>query len=511
MKKIILPLIMLSLVISSLDSATRRYRATFRTDPSTTISIGWDQYSGNSPVLYYGTVDNGTNWNLYPLHTSPVLTTTDGGMNNTFVRLSGLSPGTIYYFVIKDSEGISLRYSFQTISNDQTQPLSLICGADTRSGVATRIVGYKLVAKLRPMAIIFDGDLTDAGSAAELQSWFDDYTNTIATDGRITPIVLAEGNHETGVVNISNLYDTPNDGTNYENNYNSLPFGGKLLRVYSLNSNLTDYTVETAWLKSQLMSYGNSTIWNLPQYHLPVRPTTSVKSNNDNEYRQWVPLFEQYNVKLVQEADAHVFSMTWPIKSSSATGNAQGFVRDNVNGIVYFGQGGWGAPLYVADNPKSWTRGYEAVNHFMLLHLYPDHVDIYTIRFENEPNVPVLMDQTRFTIPGQLSLETMTDENGIQSGNVATISRVINSLPDNTANSISVFPSFVQNNLTVRMDNSFGESTVKITDLTGKIIDNQPVNSSGVLQLNMTGYQAGVYIVDVINQQNLKVFKIIKQ
>jgi hypothetical protein len=361
------------------------------------------------------------------------------------------------------------------------------------------------------MAIIFDGDLTDAGSAAELQSWFDDYTNTIATDGRITPIVLAEGNHETGVVNISNLYDTPNDGTNYENNYNSLPFGGKLLRVYSLNSNLTDYTVETAWLKSQLMSYGNSTIWNLPQYHLPVRPTTSVKSNNDNEYQQWVPLFEQYNVKLVQEADAHVFSMTWPIKSSSATGNAQGFVRDNVNGIVYFGQGGWGAPLYVADNPKSWTRGYEAVNHFMLLHLYPDHIDIYTIRFENEPNVPVLMDQTRFTIPGQLSLETMTDENGIQSGNVATISRVINSLHDNTANSISVFPSFVQNNLTVRMDNSFGESTVKITDLTGKIIDNQPVNSSGVLQLNMTGYQAGVYIVDVINQQNLKVFKIIKQ
>jgi len=510
MKKIILILIMGCAIITSLYPATRRIRASYRTDPSTTISIGWDQYSGNSPVLYYGTVDNGTSWNLYPSQATPALTTNDGGMKNTFVRLSGLTPNTVYYFVIKDSEGAGQRYSFQTISNDPSQPLSLVCGADTRSGIAVRLIGFKLVAKLRPQAVIFDGDLTDSGSAAELQSWFDDWGNTIATDGRITPIVVAEGNHEVGVVNISNLYDTPNDG-NIENNYHSLPFGGTLLRVYSLNSNIPDLTPQTAWLQGQLMSYGNSTTWNLAQYHFPVRPLASVKTNNQDEYFQWVPLFEQYNVKLVQEADAHVFSMTWPIKSSSASGNDQGFVRDDVNGIVYFGQGGWGAPLYAADNPRSWTRGYGAFNQFMVVHFFPGNADIYTVILENEPNVPVLTDQTRMTIPSQLSLETMTDKNGIQSGDHITISKGITALPDNPDNSISVFPTTVQNTLTIKNDNLLEGTNVRIMDVAGRTVENVSMNTSNLLQLNMAAYQPGVYVVQIYNVKNLKLFKIIKQ
>lgn len=510
MKKIILILIINCLITLSLYPATRRVRASYRTDPSTTISIGWDQYSGSSPVLYYGTVDNGINWNLYTLQATPVLTTTEGEMNNTFVRLSGLTPNTIYYFVIKDSEGAGQRYSFQTISNNPTQPLSLICGGDTRSGIAVRVTGFKLVAKLRPQAVIFDGDFTDSGTAAELQSWFDDWNNTVATDGRITPIVVAEGNHETGVVNISNLFDTPNDG-NIENNYNSLPFGGTLLRVYSLNSNIPDLSAETAWLKGRLMSYGNSTTWNMPQYHFPIRPVASVKTNNQEEYNQWVPLFEQYNVKLAQEADAHVFSMSWPIKSSTATGNDQGFVRDDVNGIVYFGEGGWGAPLYSADNPKSWTRGYESVNHFMVVHFYPNNVDIYTVRLENEPNVPALTDQNRMTIPTQLSLETLTDKNGIQSGNFVTITRSTTSLPDNKDNAISVFPTFVQNTLTINNANLLAGTTVRIVDASGKTVEDVSVNSSDILQLDMANFQPGLYMIQIYNIKGMKVFKIIKQ
>lgn len=510
MKKINLSIIVLFLLIHSVDSATRRLRATYRSDPSTTISIGWEQYSGNSPVLYYGTVDNGTNSTLYSFHASPALTTTDGGMNNTFVRLTGLTPNTIYYFVIKDSQGTSQRYSFQTISNDPTQPLSLVCGADTRAGIAPRIIGFKLVAKLHPQAVIFDGDFTDSSLDAELQSWFDDWSNTITADGRITPIVIAEGNHEYGIINLSNLFDIPNDGSNFENNYNSIPFGGTLLRVYNLNS-FDDFSVETPWLKNELTNYGNSTTWNLPQYHLPVRPIYSGKPNDQDEYNQWVPLFQQFNVKLVQEADAHVFSMTWPILSSTASGNDQGFIRNDVNGIVYFGQGGWGAPLYPDDNPKSWTRGYDAMYHFMLVHFYPSSVNIYTVRFENEPNVPFLTDQNRMTVPSQLSLETMTDKNGLQSGNIVTILKASAAIPTNYDASISVSPTFVQNTLTVKFDNPTLGSSVKIIDLTGKVLDNIRMDITGILQIDMDKYQPGVYLVDIFNQNNLKVFKIIKQ
>jgi len=510
MKKISLTLVMLCLMINHMDSAVRRLRATYRTDPSTSISIGWDQFSGNSPVLYYGTTDQGTNWNLYPSQSSPALTTSDGGMKNNFARLTGLTPNTIYYFVIKDNEGTSQRFSFQTISNNPDQPLSLICGGDTRAGIAVRIIGFKLVAKLRPQAVIFDGDLTDSGIDSELQDWFDNWTYTIATDGRITPIVMAEGNHEHGIINICNLFDTPYIGNDASLNYNSIPFGGSLLRVYNLNS-FVDLTAETSWLNTQLSTYGNSTSWNLPQYHLPIRPIVSTKTNDQDEYTQWVPLFEKYNVKLVQEADAHVFSITWPVLSSKATGNDDGFIRNDARGIVYFGQGGWGAPLYVADSPNSWTRGFGAMYHFMLVHFYTDHADLYTVKFENEPNVPVLTDLNRMNIPSQLSLETLIDRNGVQSGNFVTISKITASVSTIDDNSISVIPTIVQNNLTVKYENPAEGTSVRIIDIIGRIISNVPINATGQVQINMSEYKQGVYFVDVFNQKSLKVMKIIKQ
>src|ERR1035437_3840725 len=510
MKTYILTLISLLLGMNTLEAATRRLRATYRTDPSTTISIGWDQYSGNSPVLYYGTTDNGTNSNLYPFHSSPEVTNTDGGMNNTFVRLSGLAPNTVYYFVIKDSESTSLRYSFQTISNDPTQPLSLICGADTRAGIDTRIIGFKLVAKLRSQAVIFDGDLTDSGTNSELHDWFDNWTFSIASDGRITPIVMVDGNHEFGIINISNLFDTPYDGIDFQNNYYSIPFGGSLLRVYNLNS-FDNLSTETAWLQAQLQNYGIATTWNLPQYHIPVRPILSTKTNDQDEYDQWVPLFEQYNVKLVQEADAHAFSMTWPIRSSTASGNDQGFVRDDVNGIVYFGEGGWRAPLYAADNPKSWTRGYGVFYHFMVVHFYPDRAEIYTVKLENEPNVPALTDASRMTIPSQLSLEPLIDINGINSGDHVTISKTTSSLPENHAYAITIFPTFVDNILNIQFDNPPGNSNVKIIDLSGRIINTYMLPSSGNLQVNTSNYRKGIYIVEILNNDNkINAFKIIK-
>ncbi len=426
MKKTILSLLSLIVLINSINAASRRFRATYRSDPSTTISIGWDQYSGSSPVFYYGTVDHGINWNLYPNQAVPVISNTEAGMNNTFVRLSGLVPDTEYYFVVKDNVGTSQRYSFQTGSNDPTKPISLVCGADTRTGIAQQIIGFKLVAKLRPQAVIFGGDFTDAGSDSELQQWFDNWQLSITADGRLIPIVIAEGNHEylPATTNLSNLFDIPNDGIDFHNNYYSISFGGSLLRVYNLNSNIPDLPTQTNWLKNQLISYAGATTWNMAQYHLPVRPTSFGKSDNQNEYNQWVPLFEQYGVKLVQEADAHLFKITWPILKSSATGNDEGFIRNDMNGIVYFGDGGWGAPLRIPDNPKSWTRGFESIYHFSLIHFYPNKVHLFTVKFESEPNIPALTDANRMSVPYQLSLEDLIDRNGINSGDYVTISKV---------------------------------------------------------------------------------------
>ena len=203
--------------------------------------------------------------------------------------------------------------------------------------------------------------------------------------------------------------------------------------------------------------------------------------------------------------------MTWPVLKSTATGNDEGFIRDDVHGIVYFGQGGWGAPLYVPDSPKSWTRGVESMYHFMLVHFFNDHADIYTVRFENEPNVPVLTDQNRMTLPSQLSLETLIDRDGVQSGDHVSLLRITASVSENYNTSISIYPTVVQNYLTVKSNPPDQGTNVRIIDLTGRIINNVPMNAGGELQINMSGYEPGVYFVDLFNQKSLKVMKIIKQ
>jgi len=115
------------------------------------------------------------------------------------------------------------------------------------------------------------------------------------------------------------------------------------------------------------------------------------------------------------------------------------------------------------------------------------------------------------TLPNQLSFETLTDRDGVPSGNHATISKVIASVSTLDDVSITVFPTVVQNYVTVNYNNSTEGSNVRIIDITGRIINTVPINTSGQVQINMANYSQGIYFVDVFNQKSLKVMKIIKQ
>jgi hypothetical protein len=95
-------------------SKTGKYRLTLRDNPATSIVIGWEQISGENPVVHYGNEDNGINWEKYKWNVKPHKTVRYAEMENNFVRLAGLIPNTAYYFVIKDSEGVSKRFWFKT-------------------------------------------------------------------------------------------------------------------------------------------------------------------------------------------------------------------------------------------------------------------------------------------------------------------------------------------------------------------------------------------------------------
>lgn len=385
-------------ISSSLLSNTEKYRLTYQDDPSTSIVIGWRQTNGSNPVVYYDTVDHGTSWQNYAYNHGVDRLTSRKGMDHKFSRITGLIPNTVYYFVIKDTDGTSARYSFKTLSNDPSVPLSIIAGGDSRTNRASRQNANKLVAKLRPDFVYFGGDFTELNFDSEWKNWFDDWQLTISTDGRMYPIVAARGNHEWNNDDIYQMFDTPHPDAYY-----AITFGGNLLRAYTLNTEMAIPGAQTDWLLSDLQA-NQHVEWRIAQYHKPIRPHVGSKSEGTNQYSEWAQLFYDFNVQLAIECDAHTVKSTWPVKPSVGANSSEGFERSLIGGTVYVGEGCWGAPLRNADDNKPWTRNSGVFNSFQWLKISQEKIEVKFIKTDNADNVGIVADNNRFAEPTNLDV-----------------------------------------------------------------------------------------------------------
>ncbi|MEZ4984283.1 MAG: hypothetical protein R2795_04470 [Saprospiraceae bacterium] len=135
-----------------------------------------------------------------------------------------------------------------------------------------------------------------------------------------------------------------------------------------------------------------------------MRPHTGRKKERDDLIVTWATLFHKYKVQLVQESDAHTVKITWPIRPSRDAGSAEGFIRDDDNGTIYMGEGGWGAPLRAADDPKPWTRSYGSFNQFKWLFIDSEKIEIRTVRTEGSSRVAEVNHNRIFETPYGLTL-----------------------------------------------------------------------------------------------------------
>ncbi len=403
----------------SVQATTEKYRLTLRGNPATSIVIGWNQVSGNNPIVYYGTTDYGTAYTRYPNAKAPDRTIAYKGMNNTFSRLTGLQPNTAYYFVIKDSQGTSQRFWFKTAPSDSSR-LSFIAGGDSRNNRTPRQNANRLVAKLKPHAVLFGGDMTDRDTNRQWSAWFDDWQLTIATDGRMFPIIAARGNHEDSNNSIYNLFDTPSPTVYY-----AITFGDNLVRTYTLNTEIAIGGNQTTWLRNDLNIHSNVQ-WKIAQYHKPMRPHVSYKSEGNSQYRNWAQLFYDSGVKLVVECDAHTVKTTWPLKPTTASGNDEGFIRDDAQGTVYVGEGCWGAPLRTNNDTKRWTRNSARFNQFKWIFVDKNAIQTRTINVDNATQVGEVSNNNVFQIPANLSIWNPSN------GSVVTITQNGTTNPDPT-------------------------------------------------------------------------------
>lgn len=378
-------------------------RAMFNADASTQITIAWNQLSGDNAQMLFDTIlPKDLNFSIIKSADKIVLAR---GMYNHFVRLTGLKPNTKYFFAIKDSEGFSRVYHFSTVPNTSDLPLSFIAGGDSRDRSEIRRKANLLVGKLAPHAILFNGDFTGLDLEKQWLEWFDDWEFSIPENGRISPLVVTRGNHEFSNRILVDLFDVPNKRVYY-----STTFGGTLLNLVSLNSEILKIGRQKLFLRSTLKKHEHYT-WQIMQYHRPIRPHVMHKKEMQTQYRHFVPFFEKYdNVRLCLENDSHTCKTTWPIIQSKSDGSEEGFVRDDEKGIVYVGEGCWGAPLREADDNKCWTRNSESINQFNWIFVSKEKMEVRTIKYENAEIVESLMEDTRFNMP--LNIDIWDPSNG---------------------------------------------------------------------------------------------------
>ncbi len=380
---------------------TRRYRLSLRDDPSTSVVIGWEQNGGSGTTVYYGTTDFGQNWAAYPNTHIVDRQVTAKGMDNRFARLTGLTPNTAYYFVIRDSDGTSQRFWFKTTPMGHSLPLSVVAGGDSRAYLdsSPRQHANTLVSKLRPDLVLFGGDYTWLDLDLEWSEWMDDWQLTTSADGRMYPVIWERGNHETNAGTVYDLFDVPT-----ADEYYAISVGGDFLRIYTLNTEVSVAGNQSSWLEGDLQANSINHDWNIAQYHKSMRPHTTDKSNEDGQYNAWAHLFHDYRVQLIVESDAHDVKTTWPISPSNGTNSDDGFELDTLRGSVYIGEGCWGAPLRSNDWNRSWTRNSASFNSFHWLKITRDTIEVRTVETDNANSVASVLDNDKFNPPSGLNI-----------------------------------------------------------------------------------------------------------
>lgn len=413
----------LELTQASLD----KIRLVWNDDPATTMTIGWDQFAGEAPMVYYGIKDRGRKWKRYKQSQSPTRFIRHQEMNTHFCELSNLEPDQAYYFVIKDSEGVSERYWFKT-APDTPSPFTCVIGGDTKPYEPSLTAGRftnQMIPRLRPLFVLFNGDFTRDGKTAKdwamwLTDWFE-LTRTL--DGRLFPLVPVQGNHEYGEVGIlHNIFNAPFQFEDSVNLYYSLSFGGDFMHLTILNSeikpSLKRDSKQTDWLIKDLEETKDFTI-KMAAYHKPFRPHTQGKRENLTLYHNWAYLFHEYGLDISADADSHMSKITYPVIPDSING-VEGFIRDDLNGTMFIGEGSWGASPRVADDTKSWTLRDGSFNQIKWLQFFPDteyvpaHIDIRTVitATRDTTNLPVshvdgvgyLTDDDVFAVPEGINL-----------------------------------------------------------------------------------------------------------
>lgn len=513
------------------------FRASWNDDPATTMVIGWSNAGG---TLHWGTEDKGQDFSAYPNAIVYQDSNRTFGIDNFFVKLSGLNPKTTYYAVIRDGSGnVSRRLKFRTLSDDPNDPVAFVSAGDTRDAapivescdcIAERRKAFTVLSKVCADFITFSGDFTNGkypgmvNIQRQWRDWFSDWQLTIDNDGRLLPVIPALGNHDEFADKI--VFKLFNIQLTSGQEYFALSIGGNLMRLYSINSEIPTNAGQIEWFKNDLELYsqpGNEVYWKAVQYHKAVASQSNNYGNQPETElkKEYVSQFIKYGVRLAMEGHAHLYKTSWP--SVPVPGNntsRNGFTRNDTIGTVYIGEGNFGAPFRTVnggpDNLYPWTR--EARPNFVsffYIHVTKSRMDIRTVMNKNNDGLSYLnCDEQGVTL--RPDAYTFSEEDGAKNdpviiippfGEVNTTTPVLENVVLNLG---KVYPNPIVNNINVELNSIENIQSIEVYDAFGKLCRQALQPSTVITTIDMKGMAAGMYNVVIRTKEGVQTIKVVK-
>jgi hypothetical protein len=377
---------------------------------------------------------------------------------------------TIYYRLFDATTGAwTAEKTYQTAPALNTTAFSFLAIGDSRSGMSIWNQVAALANTKTPDFTIFNGDIVNnGGSTTDWDNWF--------TNGNIfienNLVYHSMGNHDAASVpTYQNVFElpksTPTNGTNL---YYSFTYGDAVF--ISLNSEDPSNTTQYNWLVSTLQANAGKK-WKIIFFHRPFFTIGSHAGEMNSYYNTWWKAFDDYGVDLIVNGHDHMYERTKPMnRNVSTTAPVAQYGSEATQGRCQIVCGGAGAPLYTG-NATWFVEKYRSTYNFCKFDVTSDAICNTT--FDNNGNTIDSFCLTKSSAVAKTSVQNF--------------------------NTIKIIPNPVTDRFSLEYNSpEIGEATIKISDMSGKVLINKKANKDAVdfkYEEDMSKFSKGIYILEI--------------
>jgi HEAT repeat protein len=330
------------------------------------------------------------------------------------VNVTGLAPGSRYYYKVVCGAVQSEIYAFKTAPPPDAQRITFVAYGDNRGGIQKHRLIAGQIRRLDPDFIIHTGDMVFNGRLNEhwATQFFDPLKDVISR----SPIFPIMGNHEA----LSDLYYDyfcPLNGHGARSKaYYSFDYGPAHFAAVNVYEDYRPGSAQHKWLRDDL-ARAKGAQWRFVYLHFS--PFTSgercfdIETVETRAYLQRV--FEEAKVDIVFGGHDHIYERTLPIRGNQ---------RDDTKGVTYIVAAGGGAALYGVD-PQWWSAYAESRNNFCVVTLQGKSLSLEARGLDGE-----VFDELRISKDGQAIDELKAQLSGAKTQDKVSIASELGEFVD---------------------------------------------------------------------------------